>query len=247
MSTHNNSAVETRWSVSRSVFLIFLCIFCSITVIYYFYQHSIRYIQSYDFNNATPGIFYSQIWNWDFILQGTYALILIPYPCIAFIMYVRWFQKTPYYVFAPFNMFAFAYLLGASVYLSIQLGQSNTCASVNNPFNDFRICGVCGTLLAWSNVCFNVAPYNPPVYSLVANTPKTFQLGFSWVFAVLLGVSFFFVTTYYIKAQDAFIECATHSQQNVPSEVPSSTTTTASVLPTSSEINYHKKRSFMKY
>jgi hypothetical protein len=238
---NSENEIESRWSLSRNIFLIFLCIFDVLTVVYYFFQHAIRYIQSYDYNNATPGIFYSQIWSWDFILQGTYAFILLPYPFLAFIMYSRWFRKMPYYIFAPFNMFAFAYLLGASVYLSIQLGQSNTCASVNNPFNDFRICGVCGTLLSWSNVCFNTAPYNPPVNSLAANSPKIFQIAFTWVFTILLGISFFYVTTYYIKAQNAFWEF-TNNPTVVDKKPP-----TPEQLPVKTPLIQHQvKRSYIK-
>ena len=218
------SSIESRWNISRTVFLVYLGVFCLVFSTYYLYQHSVRYIQSYDYDNQTPGVFYSQIWNWDFAMQGIYSIIIGPYFFLAFLMFVRWFEKAPFYIFAVVSLFAWVCFIGFVVYLSIQLGRANTCASVGNPFNDFRICGVCGQYQAWSSQCFGVAPYNPPVIGgLQVNGPKAFQYGYTWAYVILFTFGFFYTISYYIKSQNAYIEALTGSVSMIRQDTPKKT------------------------
>ncbi len=204
--------IQESWNRSRTIMICYLWAFLIVLSAYYFYQHSVRYIQSYDQNCAAPGHFYSEIWSWNFVLQASYALCLLPYVGVAFTMYGLWFNRTPYYIFAVYTVFLTGYIWGTTVYLSIQAGQANTCASVGNPFNDFRICGVCGLQLAWAQQCFGTAPYNPPITGpLYLNAPKVFQLAFSWIFVIFITFSLFYTTTYYISIQDKYTEMLTIS------------------------------------
>lgn len=198
--------VTSTWKKSRFGFTVYLCILAALFAGYYFYQQAIRYTQSFDVNCGAPGHLYSQIWSWDFVLQGSYSLCLVPHLVLGFLMLCYWYEKTLYFVFVFFTLLLVGYILGAAVYLTIQATSANTCAAVGNPFNDFRICGVCGLDVAWANVCFNTAPYNPPVTTpLTMNAPKAFQLAFTWIFFFMVAFSLVYVTSYYKTAQNAFI------------------------------------------
>ncbi len=63
-------AGEAEWNRSRAVVVSFLMVFGALLAGYYFYQHAVRYIQSYDVNCAAPGVLVSEIWSADFVIQG---------------------------------------------------------------------------------------------------------------------------------------------------------------------------------
>jgi hypothetical protein len=218
--------IVKAWNLSRNVVYIYFLIFSLLLATYYFLQHAIRYIDSTDVNCAAPGVLQSELWGWDFILQGLYALFLIPFLVLGFTMLLFWYERIPYIIFGVYCLLITAFFLGAAVYLSIQASKSNTCAAVGNPFNDRRICGVCGTFTAWITHCYNQAPYNPPVNGkLTMNWPKSFQLGYTWVFFAFLLAALFYVPTQYRKVQESYKELQQQKilSSNEPSTAPATT------------------------
>lgn len=206
-SRESATEIESRWNKSRYGLVVYLCILGALVAGYYFYQHAIRYTQSFDINCAAPGTLHSDIWSWDFVLQGSYSLCLFPHIILGFLMLAFWYEKILYFIFIFFTLLLVGYMLGAAVFLTIQATNANTCAAVGNPFNDFRICGVCGLDVAWAGLCFDTAPYNPPVSTpLTINAPKAFQLAFTWIFFFLVSFSLVYVTSYYKNVQNKFME-----------------------------------------
>lgn len=211
-SRESSTEIESRWNKSRYGLVVYLCILSALVAGYYFYQHAIRYTQSFDINCAAPGTLHSDIWSWDFVLQGSYSLCLLPHIILGFLMLAFWYEKILYFIFIFFTLLLVGYILGAAVFLTIQAINANTCAAIGNPFNDFRICGVCGLDVAWAGLCFDTAPYNPPVSTpLTINPPKAFQLAFTWIFFFLVSVSLVYVTSYYKNVQNKFMEHITSS------------------------------------
>jgi hypothetical protein len=121
-------------------------------------------------------------------------------------MLLFWYNRLFYVIFAGFTVLLLGYQFAISVYLSILASRANSCAAVGNPFNDFRICGVCGTFVSWAGQCFGEAPYNPPVTgNLSVNSPRLFQLVFNWVFTIFLGFAMLYVPVYYKNSQDVYL------------------------------------------
>ena len=195
------------WNTSRTIVYIYLVVFGLLISVYYLLQHAVRYLNTTDANCAAPGTLVTELWSWDFILQGLYSPFLWAYFILGFSMLVFWYERIPYVIFGVYCLLITAFFLGAAVYLSIQAGKANTCAAVGNPFNDVRICGVCGTFTAWITHCYNQAPYNPPVQGpLSLNWPKAFQLGYTWVIFAFMLAALFYVPTQYRKVQEAYKE-----------------------------------------
>jgi hypothetical protein len=121
-------------------------------------------------------------------------------------MLLFWYNRLFYVIFAGFTVLLLGYQFAISVYLSVWASRANSCGAVGNPFNDFRICGVCGTFVSWAGQCFGEAPYNPPVTgNLAINSAKAFQLGFNWVFTIFLGFAMLYVPIYYKNSQDVYL------------------------------------------
>lgn len=121
-------------------------------------------------------------------------------------MLLFWYNRLFYVIFAGFTVLLLGYQFAISVYLSILASRANSCAAVGNPFNDFRICGVCGTFVSWAGQCYGEAPYNPPVTgNLSVNSPRLFQLVFNWVFTIFLGFAMLYVPVYYKNSQDVYL------------------------------------------
>ena len=196
-----------RWNLSRNIVIIYMIFFSAVLAGFTLYVGAVQNEETYDANCLAPGTLTSTIWSWDFIIQGLYGVFLIPYIVVAFLMLLWWYTRVPYYIMVVYTLLLTGYFLGTGVYLSRQAILANTAESPGNPFNDLRICGVYGTLLAWSSVCFNQAPYDPPVLDgLYINTAKSFQLGFHWVFFVLLIMALVYIPTYYLRSQNAYFE-----------------------------------------
>jgi hypothetical protein len=147
-------AGETEWTRSRAVVLSGLLFLGVLLATYLLYQHAVRYTQSYDLDCAAPGMLMSDIWGADFVIQGLTGLLIVLYLMLGFVMLLFWYYRFPYLGFVIFSLVLVGYQFGISIYLSIQASRANTCAAVGNPFNDFRICGVCGTFVSWTGFCF---------------------------------------------------------------------------------------------
>ncbi len=197
-----SSKVSESWRTSRTILEVYFAFFAALGAGFFLYVIAVRYIQSYDFNCSHPGTFYSEIWSFNFVIQALYGIILFGYVVLLGFMLIEWNRVEFYIAFLLYSLLISGWLLGTAVYMSFQASQANTCLAVGNPFNDFRICGVCGTYLAWDNYCFGTAPYSPLVTGgLSINVPKAFQLGFHWTFAVLIPAMTFFVVLKYRKDQ----------------------------------------------
>lgn len=224
--------IVKAWNLSRNVVFIYFLLFGLLLAVYYFLQHAVRYLNTTDANCAAPGTLVTELWGWDFILQGLYSLFLWPFFLLGFAMLVFWYERIPYVMFGVYCLLITAFFLGAAVYLSIQAGKANTCAAVGNPFNDVRICDICGTYTAWITHCYNQAPYNPPVQGpLELNWPKAYQLGFTWVIFVFLLAALFYVPTQYRRVQEQYKELVSSSSS-------SQATTTTKETPSSLKIRY---------
>jgi hypothetical protein len=199
-------AGEAEWNRTRAVVVSYLMVLGALMAGYFFYQHAVRYTQSYDVNCAAPGVLVSEIWSADFVMQGLTGLLLVAYLLLGFAMLLFWYNRLFYVFFAGFTVLLFGYQIAVSVYMVVWASRANSCAAVGNPFNDFRICGVCGTFVSWAGYCFGEAPYNPPVTgNLSINTPKSFQLGFNWVFTIFLAFAMLYVPVYYKNSQDVYL------------------------------------------
>jgi hypothetical protein len=216
------TAGEVEWNRSRIIAVVYLMVLGALLAGYYFYQHAIRYNQSYDMNCAAPGVLTSDIWGWEFMLQGFTGLLFIPFLMAGFTMLLFWSNRIAYYIVVIFSLLLVGYQFAISVHLTIEASRANTCTAVGNSFNDFRICGVCGTFIAWTGACFNTAPYNPPVTgNLMINAPKSFQLAFNWIFFLAALLALGYVPTYYIKSQDTFLAALkqkTFSESGTPED-----------------------------
>ncbi len=90
--------------------------------------------------------------------------------------YVTWIVLSYLTIVAVFTF-------GVAVLQMTQFLKANTCAAIGNPFNDLRICEVCGTNPGWENFCFDTAPYSPPVTieSLEPPYPIAYGLLEMWI------------------------------------------------------------------
>lgn len=214
-----SNSVVAAWNVSRYVMIAYLCVFTALYAGFSLYIGAVQYDDTYNANCRAPGTLTSDIWSWDFVIQGFYGLFLVPYIVFGFIMIIFWWTRVPYFVFVVLTLLLMGYFLGTGIYLSLQAARANTCEAVGNPFNDLRICGVCGGFSAWTSSCYILQPYNPPVIDgLIINTAKSFQLAFHWVFFVMLIMAMFYVPTYYLRSQNAYIEALSAPTQDVVEE-----------------------------
>lgn len=86
-------------------------------------------------------------------------------------------------------------------------------------FSDLRICGKCGQFPAWNQVCFNTAPYNPPITDgLTINPPRAFQLVFHWIMCALAIFGLIYVPTEYLKGQRGYLPFLEGQQQQQTTE-----------------------------
>ncbi len=209
MSTSNDDDGEgKKRSFQRSKMLMWIYLFFVGVLMsaYWFYSQAIRVIQSYDLDCAHPGRFYSEVWNFDFVILSLYGVLFIFYIMIGFSMMLDWANPVMFIVFLLYSVLVVGWMMGVAVYLSIQASSANTCSSVGNPFNDFRICGVCGTYPAWDGQCFNSAPYVPAVVgTLMINAPRAFQLAMTWVLVIVLVFGTIYLGYFYRKSQQPFI------------------------------------------
>lgn len=178
MSSDDPQLVQERWNRSRTVMVIYLCFMAAILIGFYFYAHAIPYQQTYNANCNAPGVLVSQIWDWNFVIQSMYGVCFVPLLVLGFLMLIYWYSSAPYVCFVIWSLLVVAWMFATAVFLSIQASNANTCESVGNAASDLRICGKCGPFPAWNQVCFNTAPYNPPITDgLSINPPRAFQLG----------------------------------------------------------------------
>jgi len=87
-------AGEAEWNRTRAVLVSYLMVLGALLAGYFFYQHAVRYTQSYDVNCAAPGILVSEIWSADFVMQGlTGKQFHQQEPAFGGFLLVNWFEK----------------------------------------------------------------------------------------------------------------------------------------------------------
>jgi hypothetical protein len=197
---------QEKWNRSRTVMQIYLCFTAAILMGFYFYAHAIPYLQTYNANCNAPGVLSSQIWDWNFVIQSMYAVCFIPLIVIGFLMLINWYNNAPYICFVIWSLLVVAWMIATAIFLSWQAANANTCESVGNAASDLRICGRCGQIPEWNQICFNTAPYNPPLTDgLTMNTPRAFQLVFHWIMWALALIGLIYVPTEYLRAQRGYL------------------------------------------
>jgi hypothetical protein len=98
------TAGEAEWNRSRTIMIVYMMGFGALLAGYFLYQHAVRYNQSYDLNCAAPGALISDIWGWDFVMQGLTGLFFVLYLLAGFAMLLFWYNKIPYYIFVVFSL-----------------------------------------------------------------------------------------------------------------------------------------------
>ena len=197
------SSGEEYWEQTRVFMRVWRGILCALLVALFFYSPAIRYLDTYDLNCAAPGTLTSELWSWEFILQALYGFFLIPLLWIAGEMITEWYNWRPYMWFLIWNAITLMWMVSTGIYLSVEASHANTVNSPGNAFNDFRACGVFGSVSTWTDYCKLTGPYTPGVLEseLGINDPKMFQLVMHWLFVVMAGISMIYVPTTYKSSQ----------------------------------------------
>lgn len=199
----SQSTGEQYWVETRVFMRVWRAILCALLVAFFFYMHSVKYLQTFNLDCAAPGMLTSDRWDWDFILQAFYGLWLITLLWASGMMLDIWYRWEPYAFFIGLNAATLMWLFATGIYLSVDVTRANTSTSSGNAFNDFRICGVFGSIAAFQDRCKLTGPYTPGVTEaeLGINGPKIFQLVFHWIFFVMAAVTMIYVPTSYKQSQ----------------------------------------------
>ena len=197
------SSGEEYWSETRTYMRAWRGVLAAILVAFFFYSHAIRYEHTYDKDCATPGMLFSQVWSWNFVLQAFYGFFMIGLLWISGEMLTEWYSWKPYVAFIVWNALTLLWLTATIIYLTVEGTRSNGTGSNGNVFNDFRICGVYGGLPAFQNECRITGAYNPGLLEseLGWNGPRIFQYVFHWLFWVMAVFSMAYVPSAYKKSQ----------------------------------------------
>lgn len=216
---HLKMDAQEKWNRSRIIMRIYLIVLVAVLAGFYVYAHAIPYTQTYNANCNAPGVLQTQIWDWNFVIQAFYAICFLPLLAIGYEMLVSWYSRVPYVCFVIWCLLVTAWMTATAIFLSWQAANANTCESVGNPASDLRICGACGQFPSWNSICFNTAPYNPPIENgLSMNLPRAFQLGFHWALWALSVFALIYVPTEYLKAQNGYIPYVLKNQEEEPQD-----------------------------